>query len=463
MTSHALPRPDPFADAGPLPARVLFAIFAAAFAVRCGNLLSIGDLRAYALSEDAWLFWNGARDWLDTGRFVYSTGDGYATQTERVPLYFLFLMPFRWLFGDTVWPPLVAQCLVDAGSCVVIARLGAMVGRAVGVVAGALAALWPNFVIHSGVILGDALFGFLFVLCLLFSARFLRDGRVRDAAAAGLICGLAIMTRPSVQFLPLAMAAAAPFVVRRHGGAWRNAIASAVLVVVGAAAPATPLVARNIALFDSAALTTQAGTFSYFWVVASVRAVRDGRPFGELTAELHREFDAEMARRNIDADRLDPFERARLHVERAMHELRKAPAVDIAAAWLRGAAVNIAAPALAVDRRVRALNTRSFYGSPGTGLFEKAWNFLTGNDPRYVFWMGLGMAGGAVALLLQGAGWALLLRRSVWAAAFAALAVAYFLLLTGPIMGPKYRLPFESILIVCQALAMVAIYARFRR
>jgi hypothetical protein len=39
----------------------------------------------------------------------------------------------------------------------------------------------------------------------------------------------------------------------------------------------------------------------------------------------------------------------------------------------------------------------------------------------------------------------------------------YFLLISGPITAPKYRLPFEPVLIILQAMALVELWPRLRR
>ena len=45
-------------------------------------------------------------------------------QTERVPGYHIFLIPFRWIFGDMVFPALAGQAVIGALTCVVIAVIG---------------------------------------------------------------------------------------------------------------------------------------------------------------------------------------------------------------------------------------------------------------------------------------------------------------------------------------------------
>ncbi len=186
-------------------------IYVFALAVRLLNLALIPDIDTHAMIEDSPMYWTGAATWLDSGFFSRASDAGFVHETERVPLYFVLLAAFRWLFGDTLVPVVISQALLDAGTCVIIARIGAMVGSTAGVVSGLLAAVWPNLIIHSTIVLTDTLFVFLFSLVLLFAAKFLAKGRLVDVAAAGFLCGLAIMTRPVAQFLPFAMAIAAPF------------------------------------------------------------------------------------------------------------------------------------------------------------------------------------------------------------------------------------------------------------
>src|SRR3546814_12840743 len=111
--------------------------------------------------------WDGAAAWLKTGYFARGVPEGFIHETERVPFYFLFLLPFRWLFGDAVLPALIAQSIVDSSTCVVIALLGAMVSRPVACLSGLLAALWPNLIIHSSLLLTDTVFVFFFRIMLL--------------------------------------------------------------------------------------------------------------------------------------------------------------------------------------------------------------------------------------------------------------------------------------------------------
>lgn len=445
-----------------LSGRALAVVFALAFAARLLNLGLIGDLAAYAVFDDAPLYWNGALWWLESGSFTAKSGTVYAPEVERVPGYFLFLVPFRWLFGDSILAALVGQATLDALTCVVIAVTGSMVAPAVGLVSGLLAALWPNLIIHSAMILSDSVFVFLFSIVLLFSARYLRAGRTVDAGAAGLACGVAIMTRTVAMFLPFAMAIVAPIVAWRHRRGPGAAVAACLLVVALAAVPAAPLVLRNLEQFGTAQLTTQKGTHALYWVVGQILAQAEQRPFEEVTRELLRDFTASLERRNVDLSKLNPYEQSDEKLRYAAERLSDIPLSDTIKAWLSGAVINLASPAVVVDTRVRALNRRSFAETTGDGLVDRLATFLFDNDSDYTLIVGIGSVASAIALALQFLGWTWLARHLPYAAAISAAVILYILLINGPVASPKYRLPIEPVLIILQAAAMVNLYHRFR-
>jgi hypothetical protein len=159
---------------------------------------------------------------------------------------------------------------------------------------------------------------------------------------------------------------------------------------------------------------------------------------------------------------LSPFQASARMTDLALSELSAAPPTAIAKAWVRGMIVNLAAPAILVDPRVRKLSKRSFFEMQGTGLADKVWRYVTANGPLYVALFAVGAAGSIVTLVLAAYGLVRLWRRHPWAAVFAVLAVLYFLLVSGPVGSPKYRLPFEPIMIVLTALGGLGLWDRRR-
>ncbi len=446
-----------------LPRWSLLAIFTVAIVLRLVNLVVIDNVATHAFVEDSPLYWDGAAYWLDSGFFSRLTGTLYVPEVERVPLYHLFLIPFRWLFGDAVMPTLIAQALLDSGICVIIARLGTMIDWRTGVVSGLFAAAWPNFLIHSSLILADTLFVFLLSLVLLFAAKFVKRRRRIDVGLAGLFCGLAIMTRPVAILLPLAMMIAAPMITRYFGEGWNRGFIAALILLILSALPAIPLVHRNLSQFGTAQLTSQTSGFMLYWVVGISKSISSGVGFNAVSKELNTKLDERIARLEGPDKILTAFEASSHRLALAYEELSEMPFQTLLLGWAYGAANNLASPALALEPRIRALNKNSFYNSGGSNIIERAKTFITNNDMRYVTWLGIGIIGGMISLALQTLGWVLLLRRTFWTAFFGSLFVLYFLLANGPVGGAKYRLPFEPVLIIFQSVAIVELGMRLRR
>lgn len=446
-----------------LPVRYLAMIFVLAAVMRLINLATIGDVAANTLVEDSTLYWNGAKHWLDAGFFAVPWSTGYRAETERVPLYFLFLIPFRWLFDLNVVPALIAQALLDSATCVVLARLGSMVDRTTGIVVGLLSVTWLNFVIHSTLVLSDTLFVFLLSLTLLYAARFVHRVKLSDVALAGIFCGLAIMTRTVALFLPVAMAFAAPFITSHRGVGWRPGFTAAVIILVLASLPAIPIVHRNVTQFDTVQLTDQKGTFMLYWIVGISQSLASGKPFDTVSAELNAKLKSRYVDLGTTEANLHAFERSQVLLDLAQEELKAMRVGTLLYAWAYGAIKNLAEPALALEPRIRARNTNSFYNAQGQGFLDRIGNFVKNNDPTYVTWLSIGIVGGGIALLLQAYGCLLLFRRMFWPAVLGSLCILYFLLINGPVGGPKYRLPFEPVLIVFMAVAVIDLASRLQR
>jgi hypothetical protein len=160
-----------------------------------------------------------------------------------------------------------------------------------------------------------------------------------------------------------------------------------------------------------------------------------------------------MAERGLDA-KSNPFELAAVKVELAREEMARLPLAAFAKAWLEGMVVNLGAPALLADPRVRALPKPSFYGTPGTSLWERARAYLLDDPGWYQVLLVAGVVGMLPFLVLEAVGFVMLARMRPWVAVFAAGVLAYFLLLNGPVATAKYRLPMEPVLIVLAAIPL---------
>ena len=228
-------------------------------------------------------------------------------------------------------------------------------------------------------------------------------------------------------------------------------------VLLCAALPVAPWLARNVATHNALALTTQEGSHLYNWVLPLVRQAKDGTPHEVAAREIEGRFFKRLADQGIDRLKLDPFVRSRLFRDMALEELRSMPPAVIAKAWFKGAVTNIVAPAITIDPRVRRERTASTYNDPSPGLWGRMESYLATTGPALRPWIVAALAASALSGALQILGFVALARRKPWAAVFAMLALAYVLLATGPIYSPKYRMPMEPVLIVLAALGVLSL------
>jgi hypothetical protein len=126
----------------------------------------------------------------------------------------------------------VVLSVATIGLVFVLARR--LAGPAVGLVAAGIWALWPNLIFHSGIVLTETLFLFLFVLLLIVALGHPEAARApgaRRLVAIGLLFGLCLLVRP------VTLVAAPAFLVLWWGPAvrtvaWRGAVALAATVAV---------------------------------------------------------------------------------------------------------------------------------------------------------------------------------------------------------------------------------------
>jgi len=88
------------------------------------------------------------------------------------PLYPYFLAGVYTIFGASQFAVLVVQAVIDAGSCAMIAWLGwTFCGRATGVLAGVIAAVYGPLVFYCGALFTPTLILFLVLVGLVQLAR----------------------------------------------------------------------------------------------------------------------------------------------------------------------------------------------------------------------------------------------------------------------------------------------------
>jgi hypothetical protein len=431
------------------------AVFAFALLIRLINLALLRSDDSFFAEADALGYWA-------LGAALAKPANLWPTLwsvTDRMPLYPLLLAGIYKVFGDVPRAVALVQAAIDAGTCTLIAALGALVSPPVGFIAGMLAALSLTLIVFSTQILTDTVFLFFFTAMLLAGARFLLRPSVGSASLAGVAGGLALATRPAVAAL---LVAAVPLVFAislRNRRTVGPALAAAVLFALTAAAPIAPLIVRNAIAYHSFSLTTQTAAHLAYWIVPLVKQRADGTPYQATVNRIEARFQQRLGERNASAE-ANPFRIAELKRELAREEMRELPLKAYALAWLEGMAINLGAPALIGDPRVRALARPSFYHTPGSSLWEKTRTYLFVDAGLYQQLLIIGLLAMLPFLALEAIGFVMLARTLPWAAVFAAGVIAYFLVVNGPVASAKYRMPIEPVLIVLAAIPLAALVQR---
>jgi 4-amino-4-deoxy-L-arabinose transferase-like glycosyltransferase len=436
----------------------LIGVFALALLVRLLNIAFLDGNLAFFAEQDAFTYWAlGA---------ALAKPDGFwptlLAMTDRMPLYPLLLADVWATFGDAPRAVAIVQAVIDAGTSVLISALGGLISPRVGLIAGVLAALSVTLVVFSTQILTDTLFLFFVALSLLAGARFLLRPALPLALIAGLAGGLGVATRPVLAPLLVAAVPVVFLVALLARRRLAPALLATVLFVAAVAAPVAPVWLRNWMHYASPSLTAQTGDHLAFWIVPLVKERADGTPYQTTVDRMEARYRQALAERDANAQS-NPFILAAIKAEVAREEMAHLPLKAYAAAWLEGMVVNLAAPALLGDARVRALPKPSFYNTPGAGLWQKARAYLFDDPGRYQLLLVAGLIAMGPMLVLEAIGFVMLARMRPWAAVFAGGVLAYFLLVNGPVATPKYRLPMEPVLIVLAAIPLARLTERWGR
>ena len=436
----------------------LLAVFVLALLIRLTNVALLHGGNAFFAEADAITYWAMGAALAKPSGFWPTL----SSMTDRMPLYPLLLAAVWSIFGDAPRVVAVIQAVIDAGTCTVIAALGTLISPAIGLIAGILAAASATLIIFSSQILTDTLFLFFFSIMLLAGAHFLLRPANSLAVAAGLAGGLALATRFGTLLLLLAAVPVIFVASTMQGRSLSRAVAAAILFLIAAAAPIAPVLLRNLIEYGSFNLVTQTGDHLAFWIVPLVAQRADGTAYDASVARMEALYRQRLAASGLNEDS-NPFLLASIKSRLAREELARLPPAAFVKSWLEGMAVNLAAPALLADPRVRTLPKPSFYETPGASLWERTTTYLFGNPGLYQALLVIGLTAMLPFLLLEATGFVMLARRLPWGAACAAGLLGYFLLLNGPVATPKYRIPMEPVLIVLSAIPVAWLVERYER
>ncbi len=438
---------------------MLLKIFLAALAIRWTYVLVLyaamgnegilgGDSRGYLI-------------WTESYAAALRAGTVSGWQWLAIDLILMPLAPWLWtasvlLFGaQGVIAFVLLQGVIDSATCLLICGTAKSFDARFAAPAGVAAALNPTQIVMSGMLYTDTLFLFFVALTLFACMRWLRGPSWSSTVLLGLGLGGAALSR--ILIVPwgcLLLVFLLLVELVRGRLSWLVARQTA-LVGIMLGLCVAPILTRNVTQYGSWALTPQTGAYYALWIAPLVRQAKDGTPWADGAAEMQQRLTREAGPPGGN-----PFEASRRYGEIGRQALAELGPAAVAKAWLYGAAINLASPALILSPPVLQLPRTGFYGTPGASMADKIANFLFHSDNALYAWLLLiGIAGVALVRLVQCVGLLVIVRdiRQWPAVLLMASWVGFILLVNGPIASPKYRLPIEPPLMVLAGAGFVAL------
>lgn len=215
----------------------------------------------HQFSGDAVEFHLLAQTLVDTGSYLqpfpWLLEHQHIPTAEKPPLFSAYLAIWTGLGLSSYKWHLVATAMLGACSVAAIGAVGRRVaGAAVGLVAAAIAAIYPNLILLDASLRSESLYVLLAALSLLGAYRLAERPTWQRAAALGAVIGLAALTRSEALVLVLLLGLPAVWLGAPRGARLRPALA----VCAGCALLTVPWAARNWIEFDRpTALSTNEG------------------------------------------------------------------------------------------------------------------------------------------------------------------------------------------------------------
>ena len=219
---------------------------------------------------------------------------------------------------------------------------------------------------------------------------------------------------------------------------------------------------RNYYEYNSFSLTSQGGGHALYWVVPATYQYSGQGSYQEGQALVKDRLKDAMQRDGYQMSTNNPFKISDYRMQVAKEALLDLGFLNMLHAWSVGTAINLLAPSAAYAPEIRAMEHPSFYATPGDGAVEKLLNYVTNTDGLlYLSIITIATIISLVFLIISVFGFYKMTkpgwfeRQNIAILLFSLFIIIYFMAITGPIVGVKYRLPIEPIMTMFFSYALV--------
>jgi len=428
-------------------------VFLLALLARIVNLLILPlDVESY-IFEDQKLYWewslkNAYLPWSEISKDLLS---------ERMPGSFLFFEFLQWITNKSLFLILLFQSILDSFTCVVIYKCAYLINKKYSFYTGLFASFSPLLIIISSQILSDTLFLFTFSLSLLYLLKYSKPNSSQyHIYLSGLMLGISCLIRAAAFPLIFLSLPIIYFLIKSHK--LNNIKATLVLLIffVISFAPIFNRLMDNIIYHNSVSLTSQTGAHAAYWIVPGILSIND---------KFNRQQSIEYMNIRIQEKgglTNKPYADSKKMMSVSLEVLYEQNLTNILYGWGRSLFLNIVAPSILIDPRVRNLEHFSFadQGKISSWLMK---NLENKESIKYIIVLIASLSFAIFTFISLIVGFYCLVKSNVALAILAFFIILYFSVLTGPTLSPKYSMPFIPIILYFQAIFIDKLFLFYKR
>ena len=428
-------------------------VFLLALLARIVNLLILPlDVESYIL-EDQRLYWewslkNAYLPWSEISKDLLS---------ERMPGSFLFFEFLQWITNKSLFLILLFQSILDSFTCVVIYKCVYLINKKYSFYTGLFASFSPLLIIISSQILSDTLFLFTFSLSLLYLLKYSKPNSSQyHIYLSGLMLGISCFIRAAAFPLIFLSLPIIYFLIKSHK---LNNIKTTLVLLIFFVISLAPIFNRlmdNIIYHNSVSLTSQTGAHAAYWIVPGILSIND---------KFNRQQSIEYMNLRIQEKgglTNKPYADSKKMMSVSLEVLYEQNLTNILYGWGRSLFLNIVAPSILIDPRVRNLEHFSFadQGKISSWLIK---NLENKESIKYIIVLITSLFFAIFTFISLIVGFYFLVKYNIAFAILAFFIILYFSVLTGPTLSPKYSMPFIPIILYFQAIFIDKLFLFYKR
>jgi len=394
-----------------------------------------------------------ARILMEYGPYAYIEQD-HAIFAERTPAYPFFLVWIYSFISDSNMAIVYIQAIIDSFTCIVIGLLCKTFVRSGLLIGGLISAINANMVIISGTVLTDTLFLFFFSLFCLFSIRYVKNLNNYNILFAILSLSISTLIRPVSYYLIFILLFLLIVWYLFNSISIRKIFSGIAIYIITIVITLGGIHYKNYLTYNSFSYVSEGGVHALNWVYPASYQYSSQGTYKEGLESAKLYLDKSMKRDNVDQLSDNPFFYSQYLMLVAKDALLELGALNLAKAWTVGSIINLMSPSLAFSPVVRSMEHPSFYMTGGSGIFEKMYNYISKtNSLLYISLLFFGTVSSILFFLAAIIGFLKLIskdktREESAILYFLFIVTMYFIAITGPIIGVKYRLPIEPIMTI---------------